>query len=217
MIYNHKTENPEAFLVKLQNLANSAYPDAEAFPVEAARDQTDGERARVAAETAANAERLHFSQLQREQHVKRRFLKAMPNFIRRKLLEQPEERTVGDLCTLARRTLYLNQICEVDDWNANAFSEVSNVQSEEYLNVLAKITETQSAMEDKMNNFIKKVDESLCLKAIQTNSRNYPRRQNYLPRYQQNRYRGNQYRSNYQRGRGYYQNRAYSSYQNQSY
>ena len=217
MKYNHKTENPEAFLVKLQNLANSAYPDAEALPVEAARDQTDGERDRVAAETAANAERLRFSQLQREQHVKRLFLKAMPNFIRRKLLEQPEERTVGDLCTLARRTLYLNQICEVDDWNANAFSEVSNVQSEDYLNVLAKITETQSAMEDKMNNFIKKVDESLCLNAIQTNSRNYPRPQNYLPRYQQNRYRGNQFRSNYQRGRGYYQNRAYSSYQNQSY
>ena len=97
----------------------------------------------------------------------------MPIFIRRKLLEQPEERTVGDLCTLARRTLYLNQICEVDDWNANAFSEGSNVQSEDYLNVLAKITKTQSAMED--NNFIKKVDESLCLNAIQTNSRNYPR------------------------------------------
>ena len=44
MKYNHKTENLEAFLVKLQNLANSAYPDAEALPVEAARDQTDGER-----------------------------------------------------------------------------------------------------------------------------------------------------------------------------
>ena len=67
---------------------------------------------RVAAETAANAERLRFSQLQREQHVKHLFLKAMPIFIRRKLLEQREERTVGDLCTLARRTLYLNALFE---------------------------------------------------------------------------------------------------------
>ena len=95
----------------------------------------------------------------------------------------------------------MNQICEVDDWNANAFSEVSNVQSEDYLNVLAKITETHSAMEDKMNNFIKKVDESLSLNAIQTNSSGYPRAQNYLPRYQQNHYRGNQFGSNYQRGK----------------
>ena len=71
-------------------------------------------------------------------------------------------------------------------------------------------------MEDKMNNFIKKVDESLCLIAIQTNSCNYPRPQSCLPRHQQNRYRGNQFRSKYQRGRGYYQNRAYSPYQNQS-
>ena len=69
MKYNRKTKNLETTLVKSQNLANPAYPDAEAFPVEAATDQTDGERGRVAAETAANAERLRFSQLQREQHV----------------------------------------------------------------------------------------------------------------------------------------------------
>ena len=112
-------------------------------------------RERVASETAANAEKLRFSQFQQKQNEKRIFLKeAMPNFINGKLLEQPEERPVGEFCTLAYRTLYLNQICEVDDWNANAFSEVSNVQSKNYFNVLAKITETQSAMEDKMNNFI---------------------------------------------------------------
>ena len=82
----------------------------------------------------------------------------------------------------------MNQIWEINDWNANAFIEVSIVQSEDYLNVLAKITETETAMEDKLNNSIKIVAESLSLNAIQTTSRGYPRAQKYTPRYQQKQY-----------------------------
>ena len=72
LIYNLKTENPESF-VKLQKLADTAYPDAEPQPVEPARDAKDAERDRVAAENAANDERLHFSQLQRNQNLERLF------------------------------------------------------------------------------------------------------------------------------------------------
>ena len=84
------------FLVKLQNLANTACPDAEPQPVAPARDATDTEQDRVAGEMTANGERLRFPQLQTNQIVKRLFLKAIRNFIRRELLEQPDERTVTD-------------------------------------------------------------------------------------------------------------------------
>ena len=45
--------------------------------------------------------------MERERHIIRLFEKAMSNFIRLKLLEEPEDATIQELCTKARQKLIL--------------------------------------------------------------------------------------------------------------
>ena len=50
----------------------------------------------------------------------------MPNFIRLKLVEEPEDATIQEICTKARQKLILREFCPVDDWSRDGFNEVSS-------------------------------------------------------------------------------------------
>ena len=53
----------------------------------------------------------------------------MPTFIRLKLLEEPEDATIQELCTKARQKLILRELCPVHDWSRDGFNEMSSENS----------------------------------------------------------------------------------------
>ena len=112
---NHKTESPEEFLVKFQNLALKVYPTPADLPVAPVDAHVPNDQVRFDRETRENQNRRNFSQMERERHIIRLFKKAMPNFIRLKHLEEPEDATIQELCTKARQKLILRELCPVDD------------------------------------------------------------------------------------------------------
>ena len=95
------------------------------------------ERARVARENAVNDQNLLFAQIERNNQIKRFFVKSMSSWLRAKLLEQPDNATVDDLCLFARRQLTIHNLCKTDDYADGAFSEMSSTVSENLLNALS--------------------------------------------------------------------------------
>ena len=100
--FNNKTDSLEEFLMKLQNLALKAYPPPVDLPVEPLNEEVENDQQRVDREHRTNENRRNFATIERDGHVIRLFKKAMPNFIRLKLLEEPEKATIQDLCTKSR-------------------------------------------------------------------------------------------------------------------
>ena len=214
MKFNHKTESPEEFLVKLRHLALKAYPtpaDLQVAPVDAA---VPNDQHRLDCRTRENENRRNISQMEREKYTIRLFKKAMPNFIRLKLLEEPEDATIQELCTKERQILILRELCPVDDWSRDGFNEMNSENSEKFLTVPTKMSENQNSLEHRIDALTQK------LNSPQQNSSN-----NYKDNEQQT-WRGNFRGRTYQnRGnRGYsnnqgcqnrnYQNQGSNNYQN---
>ena len=70
----------------------------------------------------------------------------MPNFIKRKLLDQNETATVQDLFTVARRQVVFFELCPSDDWSRDAFNEVSSSLSDNLVGALTKLTQQQEEL-----------------------------------------------------------------------
>lgn len=158
--FDPKKTTPEAFLVKVQTLAKQAYPDPILEPVRPA-EAGDGEADRVTRETAANEEKKRFADRERERQVIRIFKKSMPNWIRFKLLDQPEDKTAQELCTVARKNLIMQELCPLDEVTRDAFSEVNTDITEKLVEALAKIGNTQSNLENQIQSLAKQVDEKI--------------------------------------------------------
>ena len=91
--------------------------------------------------------------MEREHQIKRFFKKCKPSWLRAKLLEQPDNTAIEDLCLLARKQLTIHNLCKMDDYTDGAFNEVSSTITENLVSALSKITQTQEAIENKMNSF----------------------------------------------------------------
>ena len=78
--FDHKTGNPEDFLVQIQIKATQAYPDPVFAPIPPG-DQAEIDR--VAAAQAANLVILNNAVNERNRRTKEIFTNAMPNFIKR--------------------------------------------------------------------------------------------------------------------------------------
>ena len=205
--FDPKTDTPENFLVTLQNMAQKAYPDPTPEivpPADPALDAGD-ERDRIPAAEARNEEALRFAQQERNHQIKRFFKKCMPSWLRAKLLEQPDGTTVDDLCLLARRQLTIHNLCKIDDFGENAFSEVSATVSDNLVNALTKINQTQENMESRINELSKKVESQLSPQRNSFDRGNFNRGRG--GRYNNRGFRGGQgFRDFRGRGRGSYQN-----------
>ena len=158
MKFNHKTEAPEEFLVKRQILALKAYPTPVDIPVAPVDGDVPNDRDRFDRETRENQNRRNFAQMERERHIIRLFKKAMPNFIRIKLLEEPEDATIQELCTKARQKLILRDLCLVDDWSRDGFNEMSSENLEKFLRVLTNISENQTSLENRIDALTQKLN-----------------------------------------------------------
>ena len=106
-----------------------------------------------------NVQNLHFAQTERNNQIKRLFVKGMPSWLRAKLLEKPDTDTVDDLCLFARRQLTIHNLCKTDEYEDGAFSEMSNTVSEYLVNALSKVTQTSEAMENQVNELSKQFEE----------------------------------------------------------
>ena len=103
-----KNDNPENFSVTLQTKALKAYSDPSPQAVapndpnasDAAADQT-----RFDQSTARRAEVIRSAQDARSIQIRRQFIKNMPGWLRLKLLEQPKNATVEDLCFFCAKTI----------------------------------------------------------------------------------------------------------------
>ena len=131
----------------------------------------------------------------------------MPNFIKRKLLDQNEAATVQDLCTVARRQMVFFELCPSDDWSRDAFNEVSSSLSENLVGALTKVAQQQDELKQQQTDLSNRISS---LNVPQITNQNYPRNN------QQNYYRGNNRFNNQRefRGRGNFNNRGRGRFNN---
>ena len=70
------------------------------------------EQTRFHQETALRAEIMRSAQEARAVQIRPQFIKNLRNSVRAKLLEQPENTTVGDVCLYARKQLSFHNLCK---------------------------------------------------------------------------------------------------------
>ena len=160
--FDSKTDTPETFLVTLQTKALKAYPEPTLVPVapiDGAAPDAAVEQTRFDQETARNAEQLRSAQEARSIQIRRQFIKNMPGWLRAKLLEQPETTSVGDLCIFARKQLTIHNLCKIDDSPLDAFSEIGPTVTDTLVTALTKLSTSQEALDNRLNEMSKKFEE----------------------------------------------------------
>ena len=162
MKYDSKTDTPENFPVTLQTKATKAYPDPDPSAVaqidphaaDAAVEQT-----RFDQDAARRAEIIRSAQEARSVQIRRQFIKNMPGWLRAKLLEQPENSTVVDSCIFARKQLPIHNLCKTDDSVMDAFSEMGPSVTDSLVTARTKLTTSQEAMDNRLNETSKNFEE----------------------------------------------------------
>ena len=162
MKFDSKTDTLENFLVTLQRKATKAYPDpdppavapSDPYAADAAVEQT-----RFDQDTARRAEIIPFAQEARSVQIRRQFIKNMPGWLRAKLLEQPQNTTVEDLCFFARKQLSIHNLCKTDDSIMDAFSEMGPSVTDTLVTALTKLSTSQGAMDNRLTEMSTRFEE----------------------------------------------------------
>ena len=160
MKFDSKTDTPEIFLVTLQTEATKAYPDRDppaVAPIDPHTADAVVDRIRFDQETARCAEIIRSAQEARSVQIRRQFIKNMPGWLRAKLLEQPENTKVEDLCIFARKQLSIHNLCKRDDSVMDAFSEMGPSVTDTLVTALTKLSSSQEAMDNRLYEMSKKV------------------------------------------------------------
>ena len=159
MKFDSKTDTPENFLVTLQTEATKAHPDPDppaVAPIDAHAADAVVERTRFDQETARRAEIARSAQEARSVQIRRQFIKNMPGWLRAKSLEQPKNTSVEDLCVFARKQLSIHNLCKTDDSVRDAFSEMGPSVTDTLVTALTKLSTSQEAMDNRLNEMSKK-------------------------------------------------------------
>ena len=168
--FDPKTDSPENFLVNLQTKAQRAYPTPNLPAVAVLALPGDGgagdraEHARFDGETGARDARLQAAEDNKNEQVKRIFIKAMPGWLRSKLMEQPPATLVTDLCTTARQQMTIRDMCRKDDYPEDGFNEINNAVSANLINALSKLNQTQDSLDKKLQT----IDDRITVAQIET-------------------------------------------------
>ena len=121
----------------------------------------DADRLRFDRATAVNEERIASAGRNRESHLfKRAFIRAMPNWLRLKLFELPENATPQEACNAARKNLVLKDLCPTDEWSPGSVSEIQQRVTENLVNALTKMGQAQDSLETKISELTPKFDDS---------------------------------------------------------
>ena len=119
------------------------------------------EQTRFDGETAARAARLQAAENFKEEQIKRIFIKAMPGWLRSKIMEQPPNTPVRDLCTFARQQMTIREMCRKDDYPEDGFNQIDTTISENMINALSKLTANQELMEKRLKSIDSAVKENV--------------------------------------------------------
>ena len=79
----------------------------------------------------------------------------MPGWLRAKLLQQPENTTLDDLCIFARQQLSIHYLCKTDDSVVDAFSEMGPSVTDTLVTALTQLSTSQEAMDNRLNELSK--------------------------------------------------------------
>ena len=142
--------------------ATKAYPvpDPPAVaPIDAHGADAAAEETLFDQETALRAEIIRSAQEARSVQIGRQVIKNMPGWLRAKLLEKPEITTVGDLCIFARKQLSILNLCKTYDSVMDAFSEMGPSVTDTLVTALTKLSRSQEAMDNRLNEMSKKFEE----------------------------------------------------------
>ena len=101
----------------------------------------------------------------------------MPGLLRAKLLEQPENITV-DSCIFARKLLSIHNLCKTADSVMDAFSEMGPSVTDTLVIALTKLSTSQEAMDNRLNEMSKKFEERNFLLTNQFNDFQKNQKQN---------------------------------------
>ena len=162
MKFDSKTDTPEKFSVTLQTKATKAFPDPDppaVAPIDPHAADAVVERIGFDQETARCAEILRSAQEARSVQIKCQFIKNLPGWLRAKLLEQTENTTVEDLCIFAQKQLSILNLCKRDDSVLDAYSEMGPSVTDTLVTALTKLSTSQEAMDNRLNEMSKKFEE----------------------------------------------------------
>ena len=162
MKFVSKTDRHENFLVTLQTEAMKAAPD----PNPPAVAPSDGhapdaavEQTRFNKETARRAEIIRLAQEARSPQNRHQFIKNMPEWLPAKLLEQPGKTAVEDLCVFAQKQPSIHNLCKTDVSVMDIFSEMGHSVTDTLVTALKKLSKSQEAMDNGLNEMSKKLGE----------------------------------------------------------
>ena len=177
--FDPKIDTPENFLVTIQTKAIRAYPTPvlpAVAPIDPGAADAAAEQTRFDSETTQRAERLQASEDFKNAQVKRIFQKAMPGWLRSKLMEQPPNATVQELCTLARQQMTIRDLCRKEDYPEDGFNEVSNTISDNLINALSKLNANQESMEKRLQSMDERIKNNGPVTPTPTNQTPVPPR-----------------------------------------
>ena len=162
MKFDSKTDMPGIFLVTFQKKATKVYRDPDA-PAVAAIDPHAAdaavEQTRFDQDTARRAEIIRSAQEARSVQNRRQFIKNVPGWLRAKMLEQPENTTVEDLCIFAQKQLSIHNLCKTDDSVMDAFSEMGPSVTDTLVTALTRFSTSQEAMDNRLTELSKQFEE----------------------------------------------------------
>ena len=156
MNFGSKTDTPENFLVTLQTKAYRDPDPSAVAPIDQHAADAAVEQTRFNQDTARRAEIIRSEEARSVQIYQ--FIKNMSGWLRAKLLEQPENTTVEDLCIFARKQLSIHNLRKTDDSVIDAFSEMGPSVTDTLVTALTKLSTSQKAMENRLNEMSKKFD-----------------------------------------------------------
>ena len=160
--FDSKTDTPENFLVTLQTKATKTSPDPDppaVAPIDPNAADAAVEQTRFDQDTTRRAEKIRSAQEARSVQIRRQFIKNMPEWLRAKLLDLPENITVEDLCFFARKQLSIHNPCKTDDSVMDAFRETGPSVTDSLVTALTTLSTSQEAMDNRLNEMSKNFEE----------------------------------------------------------
>ena len=145
--FDHKSGNPEDFLVQLQIRQHKLTLIQYSHQFLLLTYRMTKQKLTIQHVQGDNQATLDNALNERNRRIKEIVMNAIPNLIKRKLLDQIEAATVQDLCTVARRQLVFFELCTSDDWTRDAFNEVSSTLWGNLVEALTKLTQQEEKLE----------------------------------------------------------------------
>ena len=63
--------------------------------------------------------------IEKNEQIKRFFIKSMPNWLKPKLLERPDTDTIDQCCTLASQQIAIREMCNREEYFDDGFNEIT--------------------------------------------------------------------------------------------